>query len=132
MAERLVEYHIPVSRVALLQLLLKIATSVLVLAEREKLALEVFDAHASEAVDYGSAGTRVELTFSVGFSTLVLQADRSTGVQRARPKVVIVIAVGIIRVLRLEAVNTRGGSRKWGIIGGIPHSAVDRVRSVGL
>jgi hypothetical protein len=49
------EDHISVLGVALLQLLLKVAASVLVLAQRKKLSLEVFDSDAGESVVCGSA-----------------------------------------------------------------------------
>lgn len=49
------EDHISVSWFAILQFLLEVSTPVLILAQVEELALEIFDSDTSETVDYGSA-----------------------------------------------------------------------------
>jgi len=50
-AERLTEYHVTMFRKAFLQLLLQIATSMLVFAKGGNLSLQVFQTRTSEAID---------------------------------------------------------------------------------
>ena len=52
MRERLAENHVAVLRYTFLELLLKIAAAVLILAQRWYFALKIFEAHTREAVDY--------------------------------------------------------------------------------
>lgn len=48
----LVEDQVPVSRVALFQLLLEVSAAVLILAQVEEFSLQIFDSDTRESVDY--------------------------------------------------------------------------------
>lgn len=54
MAVGLSEDHVPVSRIAILELALEVAATMLILTETEEFPLQILDAHSSEPVDYGS------------------------------------------------------------------------------
>jgi hypothetical protein len=62
MIVRLAEDHVAVSWIAIFQLLLQVTASVLILAEIEKLPLEILDANSSETVDCLSVAETQEQT----------------------------------------------------------------------
>jgi hypothetical protein len=85
MSVGLSEDHISMSWFSIFQLLLKVSTSVLILAEVEEFALEIFNSDTSESVDCLSGHLyltpRGRLTFSVSFGSLVLQTGSTAGVK---------------------------------------------------
>ena len=77
-AVSLVEDHVSVSGIALLELLLEVSAPVLILAEREEVALEVLDPDARESVDYTSAdrpGEQRLWTHTLGRSRLACSSS---------------------------------------------------------
>jgi hypothetical protein len=88
----------------------------LIFAEVEQFALEVFDTNAGESVDYGSALysflTRLRQpgrTFTVGLGTLILETNGTAWVKSARTVPIVIEAVWV------ESAGSEGrsGSIGW-------------------
>jgi hypothetical protein len=82
------EDHVSVGWLAVLELLLQVSAAVLILAKVEQIALELLNLDTSETVDWHDQRhirmlLRARRTFSISFSSLVLQADSSARVDRA-------------------------------------------------